>query len=259
MWLPLAYILAWCTVVYAWTYPENGIATMTHYTMDVGTIAACGCTGGSTRYPTAALSSLGYGSDGTVGFGSSCGRCFNLTLLNTFLSTPPFYPNPTKSIVIKVTDLCPAISQWCDATESKPNAVRPFLSGVTLQNQSQTPEEPGSILTLSGPRLRYPKIGSLVMSPFMASYKDFGVWNVSYQSVLCVDNWAGGHDPAALGSVNNLGDSVCCPADPLAPNGTICPSSGPAPDTGTSGAPELVPGVGIWMIVFIAASMNIYF
>jgi hypothetical protein len=43
---------------------------------------------------------------------------------------------------------------------------------------------------------------------------------VSYQSVLCADNWAGGHDPAALGSVNNLGDSVCCPADPLAPVST---------------------------------------
>ncbi|CAE6449720.1 unnamed protein product [Rhizoctonia solani] len=113
-----------------------------------GTIAACGCTGGSTRYPTAALSSLAYGSDGTVGFGSSCGRCFNLTLLNTFLSAPPFYPNPTKSIVVKVTDLvrcfclnvlvggrlttscfqCPAISQWCDATESKLNAGGTWLN-----------------------------------------------------------------------------------------------------------------------------------
>ncbi|KAG8690198.1 hypothetical protein FRC11_013223 [Ceratobasidium sp. 423] len=225
----------------AWTYAENGIATMTHYIMDVGTIAACGCTGGSTHYPTAALSSLAYGSDGTVGFGSSCGRCFNLTLLNTFLSSPPFYPNPAKSVVVKVTDLCPAISQWCDATEKKPNAGGTWLNFDLVWPSVAIPED------------WFPSDESFY------GYKDFGVWNVSYQSVSCVNSWAGGHDPAALGSVNNLGDSVCCPADPLAPNGTICPSSGPAPSTGTSGAPELVPGVGIWMAMSIVASMIIYF
>ncbi|KAL5631684.1 hypothetical protein ACGC1H_007261 [Rhizoctonia solani] len=78
MLLPLVHVLAWGATAYAWTYTENGIATMTHYTMDVGTIAACGCTGGSTHYPTAALSSLAYGSDGTVGFGSSCGEFLRL-------------------------------------------------------------------------------------------------------------------------------------------------------------------------------------
>ncbi|QRW21289.1 hypothetical protein RhiXN_06278 [Rhizoctonia solani] len=218
--VPLASFLVWITVAYGWTYAESGIATMTHYTMNVGTIAACGCTGGSTYYPTAALSSLAYGSDGSVGFGPSCGRCFNLTLLNTFLSTPPFYPNPTKSIVVKVTDLCPSISGWCDATESKPNDGGAWLNFDLVWPSVAIPED------------WFPHNESFY------GYKDFGVWNVSYQSVLCADNWAGGHDPAALGSVNNLGDSVCCPADPLAPNGTICPSSGPAPDTGTSGAPD---------------------
>ncbi|KAJ1304315.1 hypothetical protein OPQ81_005475 [Rhizoctonia solani] len=238
---PLLYVLSWGTIVHGWTYSESGIATMTHYTMDVGTIAACGCTGGSTHYPTAALSSLAYGSDGTVGFGPSCGRCFNLTLLNTFLSSPPFYPNPTKSIVVKVTDLCPAISQWCDATESKPNAGGTWLNFDLVWPSTAIHED------------WFPSNESFY------GYKDFGVWNVSYQSVSCVDSWAGGHDPAALGSVNNLGDSVCCPADPLAPNGTVCPSSGPAPDTGTSGTPELIPGAGIWVTIPIAASINIYF
>ncbi|KAF8757209.1 hypothetical protein RHS01_04068 [Rhizoctonia solani] len=238
--VPLASFLVWITVAYGWTYAESGIATMTHYTMN-GTIAACGCTGGSTYYPTAALSSLAYGSDGSVGFGPSCGRCFNLTLLNTFLSTPPFYPNPTKSIVVKVTDLCPSISGWCDATESKPNDGGAWLNFDLVWPSVAIPED------------WFPHNESFY------GYKDFGVWNVSYQSVLCADNWAGGHDPAALGSVNNLGDSVCCPADPLAPNGTICPSSGPAPDTGTSGAPELVPGVVIWIAMLIVVSVNIHF
>ncbi|QRW08001.1 hypothetical protein RhiLY_07000 [Ceratobasidium sp. AG-Ba] len=207
-------LLASAFAAQAWSYPNDGIATMTHYTMNVGTIASCGCTGGSTYYPTAALSALAFGSDGTVGFGPSCGRCFNLTLLNTFLSAPPFYPNPTKSIVVK----CPAISQWCDATESKPNAGGTRLNFDLVWPSVAVPDD------------WFPSDEGLY------GYTDFGVWNISYQSVSCVDHWAGGHDPAALGSVNNLGNSVCCPADPLAPNGTICPSSGGAPDTGTSSA-----------------------
>lgn len=237
MLLPL--VAAWISVVHAWTYADNGIATMTHYTMDVGTIASCGCTGGSTRYPTVALSALAFGSDGTVGFGPSCGRCFNLTLLNTFLSSPPFYPNPTKSIVVKVTDQCPWGSGWCGATESKPNEGGVWLNFDLVWPSVAIPDD------------WFPSNESLY------GYTDFGVWNISYQSVSCVDNWAGGHDPAALGSVNNLGDSVCCPADPLAPNGTICPSSGNAPDTGTSGASQLLPGLGAWYAVLFVGSIHL--
>jgi hypothetical protein len=43
-------------------------------------------------------------------------------------------------------------------------------------------------------------------------YEDFGVWNATYESTSC-SNWSGWNDPAALGSVTTLGDSVCCPAD----------------------------------------------
>lgn len=43
--------------------------------------------------------------------------------------------------------------------------------------------------------------------------KDFGVWNVTYQSVDCLDTWAGAKNAAALGSVDD-GSSVCCPANP---------------------------------------------
>jgi len=48
-------------------YPPNGYATMTHYTMPQGYIASCGCTGGSTNYPTAALSQMAYGSSVSYG------------------------------------------------------------------------------------------------------------------------------------------------------------------------------------------------
>ena len=44
--------------------------------------------------------------------------------------------------------------------------------------------------------------------------QDFGVWNVTYEVVSCIDDWAGGKDKDALGSIDD-GSSVCCPADPL--------------------------------------------
>lgn len=47
----------------------------------------------------------------------------------------------------------------------------------------------------------------------LANYQDFGVWNASYTIVNCLDEWEGGDDAAALGSVND-GSSVCCPANP---------------------------------------------
>ena len=43
--------------------------------------------------------------------------------------------------------------------------------------------------------------------------KDFGVWNVSYEAVSCLENWEGAKERAALGSVDD-GSSVCCPAEP---------------------------------------------
>lgn len=45
-------------------------------------------------------------------------------------------------------------------------------------------------------------------------YTDFGVWNISYQSVDCSNDWAGRSDASALGSVADEGTSVCCPANP---------------------------------------------
>ena len=69
---------------------------------------------------------MAYGSSSS--YGPACGYCFNLTLVNTFLSDPPFYPSERKSVVVKVTDLCPlSKGGWCDATTTKKN---PYVFGL---------------------------------------------------------------------------------------------------------------------------------
>ena len=44
--------------------------------------------------------------------------------------------------------------------------------------------------------------------------QDFGVWNISYQSVSCQE-WEGYNNQSALGSVADLGYTSCCPNDPV--------------------------------------------
>lgn len=66
------------------------------------------------------MNQMAFGS--STSYGPACGKCYELTLLNTFLSDPPFYPSQSKSIVIKLTDLCPlSVNGWCDATVDKTN------------------------------------------------------------------------------------------------------------------------------------------
>lgn len=133
-------------------YPDTGTATMTHYTLPSGFVAACGCTPSSTDYPTAALSQMAYGSSTAFGahrlswvfrcwsthdlemctlsdpVGPSCGRCFNLTLLQPVYATPPFIPSVVKSIVVKVTDLCPlSRTGLCSGTTTKPNSSVEYI------------------------------------------------------------------------------------------------------------------------------------
>jgi hypothetical protein len=110
-----------CRGAAAWIdYPPSGYATLTHYELPRDFIAACGCAGASTHYPTAALSQMAYGSSSS--YGPGCGRCFELTLLNTFLSSPPFYSPEHRSLVVKITDLCPLSEHgWCSGTESRTN------------------------------------------------------------------------------------------------------------------------------------------
>ncbi|KAF8514234.1 RlpA-like double-psi beta-barrel-protein domain-containing protein-containing protein [Hysterangium stoloniferum] len=191
------------TVDPTFQYPATGLATMTHYELPVDFVAACGCTGSSTHYPTAALSELAYGS--TTSYGPGCGRCFKLTLINTFLSNPPFFPPTGKSLVVKITDLCPG-STWCGATPKKPNPSGYFLNFD----------------------LAYPS--AAIPSDFFPSnlsfygYTDFGVWNISYAAIPCQEEWGGANNPAALGSVPSLADGACCPADPFTNPNTTCPS-----------------------------------
>ncbi|KIM92054.1 hypothetical protein PILCRDRAFT_57037 [Piloderma croceum F 1598] len=192
----------------AWIqYPPDGFATMTHYTMPSDFVASCGCTSDSSQFPTAAMNQMAYGS--STSYGPACGKCFKLTLLNTFLSDPPFYPPESKSVVIKVTDLCPlSTTGWCNATENGPNAGGHDLNFDLVWPSSAIPDD------------FFPSNETL----YGASYSDFGVWNISYATVTCQSNWAGSKDAAALGSVASLGDGGCCPANPTGNANNTCPS-----------------------------------
>ncbi|KAJ7594313.1 RlpA-like double-psi beta-barrel-protein domain-containing protein-containing protein [Mycena floridula] len=196
-------------------YAPDGIATMTHYDMPRDYIASCGCTSTSTHFPTAALSQMAYGSSNS--YGPSCGRCFKLTLLNTFLSDPPYYPDVTKSIIVKITDLCPlSDTGWCSGSRTKTNQA-----GAQLNFDLSFPSQ-------AIPSDFFPSDAELY------GYTDFGVWNISYQSVDC-QQWAGYSNPAALGSLADSGG--CCPSNPTNANNT-CPSysdnNGIPPDTTTT-------------------------
>ncbi|KAI0733159.1 RlpA-like double-psi beta-barrel-protein domain-containing protein-containing protein [Fomitopsis betulina] len=196
--LPLALASEWIS------YPSSGHATMTHYTLPENWIAACGCTANSTHYPTAAMSQMAFGS--STAYGPGCGRCFNLTLVNAFTSTPPFYPpqDERSSVVVKVTDLCPlGGAGWCSAMPNKPNAGGAYINFDLAWPSTSIPDSffPSNV-TLYG-------------------FTDFGVWNVSYQEVDCIEDWKGAQNAAALGSIADSG-GVCCPANPSGNN--TCPS-----------------------------------
>ncbi|KJA20694.1 hypothetical protein HYPSUDRAFT_42752 [Hypholoma sublateritium FD-334 SS-4] len=209
-------------------YPDFGVATLTHYTLPSGFVAACGCTPASTGFPTAALSQMAYGS--STAYGPSCGRCFNISLMNPVYATPPFYPSVTKYIVVKVTDMCPlSKTGLCNATTAGPNSAGAFLNFDLAYPSSSIPND------------FFPSDEALY------GYTDFGVWNITYDSVPCIPNWQGANDAAALGSVKALGVGACCPADPTPGNvSNICPSfsdqNGIPPDTSTNSCVTFYPG-----------------
>jgi len=226
-------------------YANNGFASLSHYTIALGDVAACGCTGESTHYPTAALSQMAYGS--SRAYGPACGKCFNLTLLNTFLSVPPFYPAQKNSVVVKVTDLCPlSTTGWCNATTSGPNAAGHYLNFDLAYPSTSIPTS------------FFPSNASYY------GYTDFGVWNISYQSVSCT-NWEGWNDAAALGSVSTQGpESVCCAANPTNSSNTCTSYSdhnGLAPDTTTSSGHSIPrPYISLLALVSVTLlSVFVYF
>ncbi|EPQ27195.1 uncharacterized protein PFL1_05118 [Pseudozyma flocculosa PF-1] len=228
--LALALLLSWQQLLssspsaFAFTFPTEGQATLTHYTLPSDYVASCGCVGRSTHYPTAALNRLAYGSN--TSFAPSCGLCFELRLVSTPLANPPpppddpdapwgdgiFYPDSavasgqTPSVVVKITDLCPgAGGPWCNATMNP--------DGTLAGNQL------GSLVHFD---LAWPSVA--IPNSFFPGDHDYGVWNVSYAAVSC-DRWKGNADQGAVGSDWDQQDAACCPRDP-APSGTdvVCPA-----------------------------------
>jgi len=99
-------------------YVQNpsGSASFTYY-------SGCGspaCGKSATGY-TAAINQLSFGSGPGLGAGDACGRCFALT--GSADPYSPSYTGPFSSVVVKVTDLCPASGNevWCGQTKSTPN------------------------------------------------------------------------------------------------------------------------------------------
>jgi len=95
---------------------SSGSASFTHYSGC--NQPACGKT--ASGY-TAAVSQLAFGSTPGLGPGDACGRCFAVTASADPYS--PAYTGPFKTIVVKVTDMCPLSGnqQWCGQTVSKPS------------------------------------------------------------------------------------------------------------------------------------------
>lgn len=232
------------TVIAQWIdYPPSGTATMTHYEMPLDFVASCGCVPASTHYPTAAMSQMAYGS--STAFGPACGRCFKLTLVAPVTASPPFFPSVVKSVVVKVTDLCP-LSQngWCSGTASKPNAAGQYINFDLVYPSSAIPDDffPSNV-TLYG-------------------YTDFGVWNVTYESVSCVSDWEGGQDSTALGSVTSLGpEGACCPSNPTTQANDTCVSysdkNAISPTFSANSAGRRAPlPFTMWTTLFIAIIYN---
>ncbi|KAF7321800.1 Expansin-like EG45 domain-containing protein [Mycena kentingensis (nom. inval.)] len=217
-------------------FGTSGTATMTHYTIPDGYIASCGCVGDSTKYATAAMSQMAYGSSNA--FGKGCGYCFELTLLNSYTGSPPFFPDVVKSLVVKVTDLCPLSTYgWCDGTTSKKNPGGQYINFDLAYPSRAIPDD------------FFPSNQSYY------GYTDFGVWNISYSQVSC-ERWAGWKDTGALGSVDFLdSSSACCPANPTGNANDTCPSysdqNGIAPDTTTTGS-SIAPRLSIPLLTIIS-------
>jgi len=124
-----------------------------------------------------------------------------------------------------------------------------------------TRQEAISTLTLLFRRHQYQAI-FFPSNETLYGYTDFGVWNISYDSVSCASQWSGSKDAAALGSVPSLEDGACCPADPTGSVNDTCPSfsdqNGEPPDTASSGAVTQqlrVPFVLAWMVTLLTLLM----
>lgn len=209
--------------IYTIPIPASGSASLTHYDLPLGGyVAACGCGGNSSYYPTAALSQAAYGSSSSSGPG--CGQCFNLTLQAAFQATPPFNftgdESEAPSIVVKITDECPAPvlydpdKTWCGATEEQKNQAGQYFH-----------------FDLSSPSPSIP----LSFFPQSPTYGDYGAWLITFESVSC-KFWAGyQNDTASIVDPSLGGSTGCCPMDPLFTNSTCLATSLKAAGTRRAG------------------------
>ncbi|KAI0773273.1 endoglucanase V-like protein [Trametes elegans] len=98
-------------------YVQNpsGQASFTHYSGC--NQPACGV---AANGYTAAVSQLAFGSGPGLGPGDACGRCFAVSASADPYS--PAYGGPFQTIVVKVTDLCPAQGneEWCGQSTGDP-------------------------------------------------------------------------------------------------------------------------------------------
>ncbi|GAW00966.1 endoglucanase V-like protein [Lentinula edodes] len=106
-------LLSIVAAVHGWVQQPSGSTSFTQYS-GCGS-PACGI---SASGYTAAINQLAFGSSPGLGAGDACGRCFQLT--GTADPYSPSFTGPFKSIVVKVTDMCPAAGnqQWCGQTSS---------------------------------------------------------------------------------------------------------------------------------------------
>ena len=115
-------------------YPSKGTASMTHNPPGAHTkgVFSCGCNWQSNYYPIAALNEYAFGSSNA--YGPACGRCFRLTLANTYYADPPFFPENPSSVVVKIADECPAneANEWCLGAPGRPNM---WVSQLRLQKR----------------------------------------------------------------------------------------------------------------------------
>ncbi|GAA5885527.1 hypothetical protein JCM6882_007454 [Rhodosporidiobolus microsporus] len=230
---PSLSLLAWATAllpaaakdISTVPIPSSGRASLTRYDFPLGAYGACGCARNSTYYPTAALSQAAYGS--SMAFGPACGQCFNLTLLETFFAEPTWVlsEEQRRSVVVKVTDKCPATSGnpnkgWCGATDKKTNKA-----DLTYHFDLSTPS-PSIPLTFFPTNESY------------YGYSDFGAWIIEFEQVSC-EEWAGWGNETAVGRDLDLSsESGCCPANPLIDN-DVCPAMSLKASASMSSAPHL--------------------
>lgn len=121
------YLLFACIIAAALAVPpQSGTATVTFYQRAAswthGGTGACGIpASGQLPYFTAAVNSRNFDSGGSEWLGDSCGMCYRLTNTGTNFWGTPYSHLVGKSIVVKITNLCPAQynQEWCTAPNAR--------------------------------------------------------------------------------------------------------------------------------------------